>query len=264
MHKTVADWQEFTGAWAGPRNFRMTDDLVSFEFAFPPLEQIVDELRSDADASIKSGLKSSKLDLEQRSPETFRQLPIEQVMEGPFALAHFDLARFDAPGRFLHGFGEKVLNRWERVLADAGFTWERCYPIIFISGKASATNYHMDFSHVMAWQIYGTKRFCGLKDPDRWADSSTRINYKPGHLEKPVQVREDDSLCYDMRPNDKLWNVLLTPHWVEAGEEPAMSINISHGGLRHNGRLSPNEEELEQARAAAPHRVEPKLQRRYA
>lgn len=88
---------------------------------------------------------------------------------------------------------------------------DRCYPIVFISGKGSATNYHMDFSHVLAWQIYGTKRFCGLVDPDRWASREARVNYKPGAFPKPADIREEHSLCYDMRPGDKLWNVLLTP-----------------------------------------------------
>ena len=43
-----------------------------------------------------------------------------------------------------------------------------------------------------------------------------------------------------------LFNKLLTPHWVEAvGEEVAVSLNISHGGLRLRGELCCNERELE-------------------
>ena len=43
-----------------------------------------------------------------------------------------------------------------------------------------------------------------------------------------------------------LFNKLLTPHWVEAvGEEVAVSLNISHGGLRLRGELCRNERELE-------------------
>lgn len=38
---------------------------------------------------------------------------------------------------------------------------------------------------------------------------------------------------------------LLTPHWVDASDSVAMSINLSHGGVRLNCKLSPNEEELE-------------------
>jgi hypothetical protein len=263
MHATVTNWTAFAERWVGPQNFRMAGGLVDFDYQFPPIEQVIDELRRDDEASVKSGLKAATLEVATQSAEAFRQVPIEQVMERPFGLAHFNLARFDAPGKFLHGFGDQVLRHWEETLTANGFTWERCYPIVFISGKGSATNYHMDFSHVMAWQIYGTKRFCGLVDPDRWADKTTRLEYKPGAFAKPVEVREEDSLCYDMRPGDKLWNTFLTPHWVEAGEEPAMSINISHGGLRRYGLLSRNEAELEQFRADSPEAAPAKIERRY-
>jgi hypothetical protein len=263
MHKTINSWTDFTQAWSGPRNFRMDGALTDVAFDFPPLDRIIDEVRADPDASIKSGRKGRSLEVSQSDPETFRQQPIEQVMDEPFALAHFDLGRFDAPGRFLHGFGDTVMDRWQGSLTANGFTWDRCYPILFISGRGSATNYHMDFSHVMAWQVYGTKRFCGLIDPDRWADKATRLGYRPGAFEKPVDIREEDSLCYDMRSGDKLWNVLLTPHWVEAGDEPAMSINISHGGLRHLGTLSPNEAELETFRAANPTVAPARIEKTY-
>lgn len=263
MHATAKDWTDLTARWAGPRNFRLAPSLIDFDFAFPPIEQVIDEMRRDDDASIKSGLKASRLELAAQPAAQFRQLPIEQLMERPFALAHFNLARFDAAGKFLHGFGARVLQPWEDALRAQGFAWERCYPIVFISGRGSATNYHMDFSHVLAWQIYGTKLFCGLVDPDHWADSAVRLNYQPGELARPVDVREEDSLCYDMRPGDKLWNVLLTPHWVEAGDAPAMSINISHGGLRLKGQLSPNEAELEAFRAANPQQAPARIEQRY-
>lgn len=263
MHKTISDWDGFRENWAGPRNFRIATAMLPLDFAFPALDRIVDEVRADAEASIKSGRKASKLDLKQDSPDAFRLRPLAEVMDGPFALAHFDIGRFDRKGGFLDGFGEQVLDRWETLLRDNGYRWERAYPIIFISGKGSATNYHMDFSHVLAWQVYGTKRFCGLVDPDRWADRDVRVTYTPGQFEKPSAIREEDSLCYDMRPNDKLWNVLLTPHWVEAGDEAAMSINISMGGLRLNGALSPNEDELEHYRSANPAAAPARIERRY-
>ena len=49
-----------------------------------------------------------------------------------------------------------------------------------------------------------------------------------------------------MRPGHVLFNQLLTPHWVQSPEEDlAFSINLSHGGLRRDGRgLCANEKEL--------------------
>jgi hypothetical protein len=240
---TVRTWNEFQQRWDGVHNFLLAEACVPFAFQMPPLDRVVSEMRDDPQARITGGMRGDRLQLDTIA-ETFRGLPVERALETPFALAHFDLARFDAPGKFLHGFEQGVMGPWKQALAANGFTYDRCSPIIFISGRQCATNYHMDFSHVLAWQVYGTKRFCGLQDPDRWAPRETRVKYEAGKLARPVDLTEQDALCYAMRPGDALWNVLLTPHWVEAGEEVALSVNISHGGLRYRGKLSRNEQEL--------------------
>jgi hypothetical protein len=248
---TVRTWSEFQALWAGVTNFLLADECVPFAFAVPPLDRVVAELRDDPDARITPGTRSDRLELADVAAQ-FRALPVERALEGPFGLAHFSLSRFDAPSKFLHGFKAQVLDPWQNALRAAGFTFERCYPIIFISGKGCATNYHMDLSHVLAWQIYGTKRFCGLRDPDRWAPHNARVNYKAGNFAKPAGITEADALCFDMPPGAVLWNALLTPHWVEAGDEVAMSINLSHGGIRYRGELCRNERELVAHRAAHP------------
>lgn len=252
MHRIANTWAEFNELWQGPLNFKMAPSLAELSFDFPPLDQVVDELRQDDKASAGAGTKGNSLLKGFESLQAFRAIPIDTLMTQSFSLAHFSLSVFDAPGRCLHGFGKKVLEPWQNKLTLAGFTWERCYPIIFISGRGSATNYHMDFSHVFAWQIHGQKRFCGLRRPDQWANKQTRLSYANERQPKPESILEEDSLCYDMRPGDMLWNTILTPHWVEAGDEPAMSINISHGGLRLHGVLAPNEQELEDYRIAEP------------
>ena len=71
-----------------------------------------------------------------------------------------------------------------------------------------------------------------------------RVTYGPARLEMPSTITEADSLCHVMKPGDVLWNAFLTPHWIEASSDTAaMSVNISHGGLRFDGR--PHEQELE-------------------
>jgi hypothetical protein len=247
----VRTWTEFQRRWAGAHNFLMAGECVPFTFALPPLDRVVAELRADADTRITPGTRSDRLELADMAA-SFRARTIEQALESSFALAHFQLTRFDAPGKCLHGFTHAVLDPWRQALQAAGFTFERCYPIIFISGRGCATNYHMDFSHVLAWQIYGTKRFCGLREPDRWAPRAVRVNYKPEGFAQPSALTEADALCHDMRPGDVLWNALLTPHWVEAGAEVALSINLSHGGIRYRGELCPHERELVAYRAAHP------------
>jgi hypothetical protein len=252
------NWGEFRKYWAGPRNFMLKGECKPFAFEMPPIDRVIAELRDDDEVNIGPGHAGRQLVSTDYRAE-FRSMPTEKAMDRPFSIAHYHLSKFDAPGRFLHGFGANVLSQWKQAFIAAGFTFERCYPIIFISGRHCATNYHMDFSHVLAWQIYGTKHFCGLKDPDRWAPRDVRVNYKPSEFVKPETQTDADALCYTMRPGDALWNVLLTPHWVNAGDdEIAMSINISHGGVRLNGKLSPNEQELETYRAEHPEKAPPK------
>ncbi len=250
-HSTVRTWPEFHRRWAGVQNFLMEGECVPFDFEMQPLASVVEEMRADVDARITPGTKGNTLQMDDMA-EHFRAMPVEQAMEGPFALAHFKLARFDAPGKFLHGFEQGVMEPWRQALANAGFTWDVLNPIIFISGKGCATNYHMDFSHVLAWQIYGTKRFCGLQDPHRWTTQEMRVNYRWQGFIKPADLTEEDALCYDMQPGAVLWNALLTPHWVEAGTEVALSVNLSHKGLRYHGQLCPHEDELEAHRTAHP------------
>lgn len=262
MQWTVDTWDEFRDVWDGVHNFLMAGESAPLAFDFAPLAQIVDEIRNDEEARIGSGAKGRTL-LQDDIASQFRALPIEQTLASPFSLAHFRLSRFDKPGGFLHGFKEQVLDRWQDALRNAGFSWDRCYPIIFISGPECATNYHMDFSHVAAWQIYGSKRFCGLKSPGRWAPWRTRMAYSPQNFSKPEAITEADALPYQMNPGDVLWNALLTPHWVEASNAAAMSVNISHGGLRLNGRLCPFEQELEDHRAANPENTPKKFSAQY-
>lgn len=232
-------------------------------FEMPPVDRIIAELSADEEVSIGPGHVARQLVSADYRAE-FRRMPMEKAMEQPFSIAHYHLSKFDAPGRFLHGFGRNVLELWKQALVSAGFAFERCYPIIFISGRGCATNYHMDFSHVLAWQVYGTKVFCGLKDPDRWAPREMRLNYNPKAFPKPDEITGADSLCYTMRPGTALWNVLLTPHWVNAGDDQiAMSVNLSHGGLRLNGALSPNEQELEDYRLRNPDKAPAKVAGRY-
>lgn len=251
MQWTVHTWAEFQQCWDGVHNFLMAGECVPFAFDFPPIDRVVDEMRRDPQVRLHSGEKSDTL-LSHDIAERFRATPIEEALKAPFSLSHFKLSLFDKPGAFLHGFEKRVLDPWREALKRNGFTFERCYPIIFISGIDSATNYHMDFSQVLAWQIHGRKRFCGLKSPGRWAPHDVRIAYKSENFKRPAELTEDDALCYDMKPGDVLWNQILTPHWVEASEGVAMSVNLSHGGLRLHGRLCPFERELEDYRAAQP------------
>jgi hypothetical protein len=241
--RTVTTWNEFRQAFDGVLNFLMAGECVPFSFDMPPVEQVIDEIRRDPDARIVSGVKGGSLDRTDTS-EQFRKLPIEEAANAQFQMSHYRLPNLYGSGKLFHGFEAQVMEPWRQALVAAGFTWTRCYPIVFSSGPHSATNYHMDPSNVLAWQRCGTKRFCGMKDPDRWAPFDVRMEEPGDQVQRPEEITDADILCYEMAPGDVLWNVLLTPHWVEASDHVTYSINISHGGLRLDGRLCPHEQEL--------------------
>jgi hypothetical protein len=241
MHRTVSTIQALHQHWDSRINFLMSGECVPFNFEFPALEQIIDVVRRDDEAKVVTGERDHR----QNITEDFRRRPLEAALDSCFHLSHFNLSRFCGPGQILHGFEERVMEPWRMFLRRAGFTWERCYPILFIAGPNSGTAYHVDNSNVIAWQLYGTKVFSGLRNPDHFAPIDwivRRENQKSPSM--PAHLTDADILAYTMQPGSVLWNHLLTPHWVDATDRPAVSVNISHGMLRLNGRLGRNEQTL--------------------
>lgn len=110
-------------------------------------------------------------------------------------------------------------------------------------------------SHVVAWQIEGTKRFCGLKEPSKLHPESQRRKHGQ-NVAMPPGLTESDVLAVDMAPGTILFNQLLTPHWVQSPLDGiAFSVNLSHGGLRRSGTgrgLCRNETEHEAYKASDP------------
>ena len=246
MHQAADTPNAFRKRWNGWLNFPLAKSLVPFSYRFPPLDRMVDAVRRDEEVRILSGKRGDRMD-ETDISRRFRSLPIQEALDSPFQMSHFDLSRFQDPGGLLEGLEEQVMVPWKRFLRSAGFTWRRCFPILFFSGPGCATNYHMDLSHVLAWQIYGTKHFHGLTEPGRWAPLDEVVQEaRREELSKPRGLRPRDVLTFVMKPGDCLWNQLLTPHWVEASSETAVSLNLSHGGLRCQGRLAPQEQALEE------------------
>ena len=168
-------------------------------------------------------------------------------MEMPFGLSHFKLTNFTSRGDLFAGLWKDVMEPWQSFLGRAGFTWYRCYPIVFISGAHVPGRYHMDVSHVVAWQIHGTKVFNGLVDPYRWAplERAADPEWRSGMV-KPAGLTSADVLSYAMPPGTLLWNQLLTPHWVDAADTVAGETDGGCGNLGGCGQHQPV------ARRAAP------------
>jgi len=102
---------------------------------------------------------------------------------------------------------------------------------------------------VLAWQIYGDKTFNSFKDPEKFASVDWLVDERDktkAILGNLPDYDLEEILTFKMEPGSLLWNQLLTPHWVVAGDEVAISVNISHGGVSHQGAFCPNEKRLRQ------------------
>jgi hypothetical protein len=248
----VANWPDFQSRWSGLHNFLMQGELTDpFAFDLPPLEQIVDEVRASKNAVIRSGVKQAAFD--QTDVPEARTMPLAKLLSRPFILAHFALRdHMSGKGQAFEGLQEQWVEPWKKRLQDNGFTFDNVFSIVFISGPHSATNYHMDYTHQLAWQRYGTKHFHGLRDPDRWTTRELRGKCELAGMAKPAAVTDDDVYSIVQPPGTTLWNALTTPHWVETFDQPALTLTLVHSNLRLNGRLCPHGEELLAWRAEQP------------
>ena len=105
------------------------------------------------------------------------------------------------------------------------------------------STYHADYSNALAWQLDGENTFNGFVDPDKYLSAAEGLERgNPLREQAPPSHNENDVLAYRMVSGDLLWNQLLTPYWVVAGQDrAAMSLNISHGLVRHRGVFGSNE-----------------------
>ncbi|MBT3601709.1 MAG: YdeI/OmpD-associated family protein [Candidatus Latescibacteria bacterium] len=246
MQLTAKTSDDFYNLWHQDLNFMLDSELCAFEMEMPSAEEIVDVLRKDPDARVQF-LSDELSEFEQNAlAEEFKSAKIEKAAEMSFALAHFYLRNFYGVGQFLQDFQKKVMIPWRMFLTRLGFTWQRCYPIIFISGKGCSSTYHVDISHVLAWQVHGTKHFNGFQKPEEVLPIDKAVNERNDIRQNtPPEHDVNDVLPYAMQPGDLLWNQLLTPHWVVAGDdEIAVSVNISHGGVSYAGAFCPREHAL--------------------
>ncbi len=236
--------EDFLSVWSDRRNFLIGPKLIAFDTPMPSAEEIVDILRKNPDSRVQF-LGMDDGDEKDKLIEKFKTAPLEEIVDLPFSLANFFLHNFYGKGGFLHDFQKDVMIPWRTFLSSVGLTWQRCYPIFFISGKNCSSTYHVDVSHVVAWQVHGVKVFNGFGDPEGHAAVQDIVDNRGDYrVEVPPGFDPDLILTYRMEPGDILWNQLLTPHWVDSEDEMAVSLNISHGGIAYQKEFCPNEQIL--------------------
>jgi hypothetical protein len=162
-------------------------------------------------------------------------------------LAHFESRAFAGAGQVFEGLGP-LFDGWYEGLARHGFSWPQASTqrAFFLSGANCHTGYHFDSSYVLAWQIVGRKRFCWLKEPEKWLTPEIKFtdadNYE--RMYRPEGITPDDVIECEMGPGDVLWNVMLTPHWVYSLDEMTYSFNLTHFQLKCDDRFSEIDNEL--------------------
>ena len=248
MH--VNSFEEFRSHWGGIHNFLIEEGVIPLTYDPPPLDDLLDLLRTDPDSRFLQGTPDVNNFDRAPAPEEWKSIPIEDFANKPFGLGHFDISKFDYPGGPLDGFNEGVTRPLRDAFEREGFTFSDWFkPYIFSNGPGCCSTYHMDFSHVLAWQQYGIKHFCSFRDPDRYATPRERRGYmdldvseRPG---MPDAFDKTDVVDHKMEPGSLLWNAFNTPHWVCAGDSASLSINISFRGLRLKGTVCAREAEVD-------------------
>ena len=247
-------WPEFQRRWGELHNFLVAPGEVTRGFGgyqMPPLERIFEEVREDPGAIFRSGVKAAAFDLTDISAEVLA-LPVAEALQQRFVLAHFDLhGSFGGPGQVFEGLEEAWVEPWREQLRRHGFTFGSVFSILFAAGPHSATNFHLDYSHQLAWQQFGEKHWHGLVDPERWTTIQQRCEAKLDMV-RPATLAPEHIYTVVQSPGSVLWNPITTPHWVETYDTPALTLTLVHRGLRLHGKLCPAEQACEGYKIAHP------------
>lgn len=251
FHQTVSTWDDFIREWGGLHNFLLAGELAAwFDFDLPPLERIIEEVRRHPGSVVRSGRKAATFDLTDIKAE-FNAQPLAQAMQRPFVLAHFKVhPELTGPGQVFAGLQERWVEPWKQRLRDHGFDFDNVFVALFCSGPDSASNYHMDYTHQLAWQRYGTKHFSGLKDPNRWTTPEERGRCQLKEMVQPAGITPADTYTVVQHPGTVLWNAHTTPHWVETFDGCALTLTLVHDQLRHHGKLCPHAQFMQEWREA--------------
>lgn len=223
--KTVTQWEPFLTRHSNPDAAEaaclLGGDLFPFTWNPPePLELLAQAL-SDPQARILRATPGARFDPQADIAEAIRALPLEKAAEEPHLhVTLFNVNRLCEPGCALHRLREEVFIPFQTLWQANGVRWSgEFWPILFISGPAAVTNYHIDPTPNGVFHLFGKKRFHSLKRPSEWCSQEVRDAYlKEGQMAiRPDGITDEDCLIHDNAPGDLIWVPTLTPHWVDAG-----------------------------------------------
>jgi hypothetical protein len=237
----VNSWDSFRERWHDPRRSllpcRLDGELAPARYQPVDPLLLLDQARRHPQARILSARPGRQLIVDADASERIRSLPIDAVAADPHLhISLFDIALLTEPGGALHEYDRDIFAPFTAGWRERGFVYDRVMPVLFITGSASATNYHFDPMPTLPWHLFGSKRFHGLKDPRRWCPMSVidEVASSGQWPMRPDGIIPDDCLVHDNAIGDLLWIPMHVPHWVDAGTFSA-TLTFTFPGLRMHG-----------------------------
>jgi hypothetical protein len=238
--ETVATWSAFRKRLRETARSRvacrLAGELCPFPVTPPEPLALLEAARSHPKARLLRQAPGDAFDPSADCGHELRAMPLEELAREPLLhLSLFELDDLRREGGVLHALDGELLRPLEALWQARGARWEGAFwPILFVGGARSATNYHIDPTPNITIHLFGAKRFHGLKEPDRWAPESVKVAYlQHGTLAaRPEGLRSENTLVHDNAPGDLVWVPRLTPHWVDAGSLSAtLTIAFRDFGL---------------------------------
>ncbi len=223
--KRVTQWEPFRLRRSHPDEAEtaclLGGDLFPFDWYPPEPLALLAQALADPQARILRATPGNQFDPQADVSETIRALPLEKAAEEPHLhVTLFNLTRLCEPGCVLHPLREEVFIPFQTLWQAHGVRWSGDFwPILFISGHAAATNYHIDPTPNGVFHLFGKKQFHSLKRPSVWCPQPVKDAYlKEGQMAtRPSGITDEDCLVHHNKPGDLVWVPQLTPHWVNAG-----------------------------------------------
>ncbi|MEE2874870.1 MAG: cupin domain-containing protein [Candidatus Latescibacterota bacterium] len=202
-------------------------EVFPYLFASPELDRVVEEAREHPKTRIARGTRGDRLEQTLEEAEAgFKALPLREAVRAPVHLSLFELGPLREEGGALAEVIAQVYLPLVALWGERGLSWQKVYPILFLSGQGCSTNYHWDPSSVLIVQLYGRKRFHSLKDPLRWCPDAVADQGQPAMV-RPEGLTDEDILTCELGPGDAVWSPCRAPHWVDAYDETAFTLSIA-------------------------------------
>jgi hypothetical protein len=223
--ETITSWAAFRERLQDPVRSRLAcrldGELCPFPVTPPDPLALLEAARSHPKARILRQAPGAAFDPTGDCSRELRAMPLADAAREPLLhLSLFELDDLRCPGGALHGLDTELLRPLEALWRARGARWEGAFwPILFLGGGASATNYHIDPTPNITLHLFGAKRFHGLREPDGWCPEPVKRAYiEEGRLAtRPEGLSPEDALVHENAPGDLVWIPRLTPHWVDAG-----------------------------------------------